>query len=334
MRRRTRALIAVVTALVALFGAAQAQASTVTIGSSLPPASVFVAFFDENGTTVAPLSLSEPGFFRSPVDGRIVRWRVRGASNKPGYAIRVLRPAGEELEFTGAGTSAPATPIGPGIETFETSLPIEAGDYVGLDLPPEGQIGALEGASVARFGPRLLDGETRMGSSFSYGLTFNADVEPAPSVVLISPNSGPIAGGTAVAIAGADFTGVSAVHFGATPATAFTVESERRLTAVAPPSAAAGAVDVTVTTQAGTSAATPDDHFTYIAPPQAAECIVPNLHGKTLKAAKRRIRRADCKLGRVRKARGATAKSGEVVKQRPKAGTHAAAGASVNVTLG
>jgi len=325
--------------VVALCGAGKAQASTVTIGSSLPSTPLGISFFAENGTTVAPLALSGSGLVRSPVDGRIVRWRVRDASNMPGYAIRVLRSGPEELEFTGAGTSASETPltngVGSGIETFETNLPIRAGDYVGLDLPNEGGIGAVEGGSLARLSPRLNDGETRIATTFSYEAAFNADVEASPSVFLLNPSSGPLAGGTAVAVAGADFAGVSSVRFGATPATSFTVESEHRLTALAPPAASTGSVDVTVTTAAGTSATTADDRFTYTsAPPPPVTCTVPNLRGKRLKGAKRSLLRAKCRLGRVKKREGVTAKAGRVVKQKPAAGTQVAADTAVRVTLG
>jgi beta-lactam-binding protein with PASTA domain len=51
-----------------------------------------------------------------------------------------------------------------------------------------------------------------------------------------------------------------------------------------------------------------------------AACTVPKLTGKKLKAAKKGLTRADCKLGKVTKKKGATAKGGKVVKQSPKAG--------------
>lgn len=341
MRRRLQACIAATTLIVALGSAAQAPASTVTIGSPLGASTLFFAFGQE--TTIASVAVSGPALVRSPVDGRVVRWRLRGASAKSGYALRVLRPGAGELEFSGAGASAPVTPAGPGVEAFETSLPIEAGDYIGLDMPAEAWIGVLEGGTFAAFMPKLGEGEPRTGSSYAYEATFNADVEPAPSVYLIGPASGPVSGGTSVAVAGSDFNGVTAVRFGSTPAAGFTVASEHRLTAVAPAAAAAGPVDVTVTTAAGTSATGPDDVFTYVAAPQSqstalvgppTRCTVPNLHGKKLRAAKRKIRGAGCSVGRVKKTRGTTARTGHVTRQRPRAGTVAASGTAVAITLG
>jgi hypothetical protein len=68
----------------------------------------------------------------------------------------------------------------------------------------------------------------------------------------LSPQVGPVAGGTAVTITGGNFVEVSAVRFGAQEASEFKVESSTSITAVAPP-ALAGSVEVTVTTPSGTS---------------------------------------------------------------------------------
>ncbi|MDR3508545.1 MAG: IPT/TIG domain-containing protein, partial [Caulobacteraceae bacterium] len=73
----------------------------------------------------------------------------------------------------------------------------------------------------------------------------------APSVSGVSPTSGPAAGGTSVTITGASFTGATAVDFGSTAASSFTVNSSTSITAVAP--AGSGVVDVTVTGPAGVS---------------------------------------------------------------------------------
>jgi hypothetical protein len=64
------------------------------------------------------------------------------------------------------------------------------------------------------------------------------------------------------------------------------------------------------------------------------QCTVPNLKGKTLKAAKQRIRAADCKVSKVKRHRGAEARGTRVVGQRPRPGTILPAGSIVRVTLG
>jgi hypothetical protein len=63
-------------------------------------------------------------------------------------------------------------------------------------------------------------------------------------------------------------------------------------------------------------------------------CKVPKLMGKKLKAAKKAIRAADCKVGTVTKKKGVTAKTGKVVRQSPKVGTSKAAGSKVSFKLG
>ncbi len=85
--------------------------------------------------------------------------------------------------------------------------------------------------------------------------------EATPAVSSISPAAGPLAGGGVVHITGLNFGGASAVHFGATAASTFTVESPTAITATAP--AGTGTVNVTVTSAAGTSSLVPDDRYTY-----------------------------------------------------------------------
>ena len=85
----------------------------------------------------------------------------------------------------------------------------------------------------------------------------------APTVTKLSAKSGPSVGGTSVTLTGSEFTGASAVSFGATNATEFTVLSPTSITAVAPPGTP-GTVDVKVTNTAGTSPATSNDHFKYL----------------------------------------------------------------------
>jgi hypothetical protein len=71
-------------------------------------------------------------------------------------------------------------------------------------------------------------------------------------------------GGTAVTITGAGFSnGLTSVKFGSSPAVSFSVMSDKTATALTP-AHAAGVVDVTVTTLAGTTATTPADQFTYV----------------------------------------------------------------------
>ena len=66
----------------------------------------------------------------------------------------------------------------------------------------------------------------------------------------------------------------------------------------------------------------------------APSCRVPTLRFKALRAAKRQLRKADCRIGAVAKRAGAAMGRGKVVVQHPRAGTELPAGAEVDLTLG
>ncbi len=320
-------VIAAVTACVcALFAAAGAQASTVTVGSVLPPASTPKPF--EEVQTFFNTALPEKGAnLVSPVNGAIVRWRVVGAKGGPFY-LRVLRPNGSGA-YMAAGTSGGVIPSGSGLQTFTANIPIHAGDLIGIDpTNPTDEIGVAEvpGASFASIFPTPFDGATvpprpnRAGQE----IELSAEIQPVPAITAIAPSSGSIAGGTTVTITGTDFGTASAVKFGSTPATGYTVDSETQITAFAPPSLVTGKVDVAVTTTAGSSAIVKADSFTYTG------CVVPKLKGKKLKQAKRALRSAGCKPGKVRGQKG---KSAKVVKQNPPRGKTLVPGAAVNIKV-
>jgi hypothetical protein len=315
-----------VTAL-ALCAATGAQASTITVGSVLPPGSTPTEFGQVQ--TFFNTALPEKGAnLVSPVNGAIVRWRLQGAEGGP-FFLRVLRPNGSG-GYSAMGTSNPAKPSGAGLQTFSTNLPIRAGDLIGVDPSnPTDKIGVADvaGASYGFVFPPPFDGATVAPSGTVSGkeVELSAEVQPAPAISSLEPGFGPVAGGTSVKITGTDFNAASAVKFGTVPATGFTVESDTQITAIAPRSTKVGAVDVTVTTLAGTSPTVRADRYHY------EGCAVPRLKGKKLKAAKKALGRADCRLGKVKRAEG---KPGKVIKQRPKPGKVLKSGSKVSVTVG
>ena len=101
----------------------------------------------------------------------------------------------------------------------------------------------------------------------------------APAVAALTPTQGPTAGGTAVTITGSGLAPATAVAFGTRPAASFTVVSDTEIDAVAPP-AAAGPVDVAVTTPWGTSSSGPGSRYLYVAPP-AVSSITPSVGGES-----------------------------------------------------
>lgn len=66
---------------------------------------------------------------------------------------------------------------------------------------------------------------------------------------------------------------------------------------------------------------------------QPVTCVVPSLRGRSLNAAKRALRRAECRLGRVRKPARAAHGPLIVIRQSQPRGRKLAAGAAVGVTL-
>jgi hypothetical protein len=110
--------------------AGEAQASTITIGSVLPPGSTPTEFGQVQ--TLFNSALPEKGAnLTSPVNGAIVRWRVQGATGGP-FTLRVLRP-NNSGGYQASGTSNPAMPTNSGLQTFSANLKVEAGDLVGVD---------------------------------------------------------------------------------------------------------------------------------------------------------------------------------------------------------
>jgi IPT/TIG domain len=102
-------------------------------------------------------------------------------------------------------------------------------------------------------------------SNYAY-LALGPGFVPAPRFVALSSSIGPANGGTSVTITGTGFTGATAVSFGGTKAASFAVNGDTSITAVSP-SAAAGTVDVTVTSAGGTSSISASDQFTFVAAP-------------------------------------------------------------------
>ncbi|MFJ7199736.1 MULTISPECIES: IPT/TIG domain-containing protein [unclassified Streptomyces] len=81
-----------------------------------------------------------------------------------------------------------------------------------------------------------------------------------PTISTINPSQGPTTGGTTVTLTGTGMTGATAVRFGSTDATSFTVNSATQITAVSPPRAA-GAAAVTILHPTGNSNSVT---FTYV----------------------------------------------------------------------
>ncbi|HWC09493.1 MAG TPA: IPT/TIG domain-containing protein, partial [Solirubrobacterales bacterium] len=229
--------------------------------------------------------------YQVPVAGVLTSWSTfpkEGGS----LGLGVYRPvAGQYLLLAADGRT-----IAPGaVNTFPVAIPVQAGDLLGLVVPPSA--GASCAFATGDPADELIykSGNAPVGSTIAFPpenteglvrLNVSATLLPPPTIASISPASGSIKGVTTT-IAGANFAGVSAVSFGGVPAKSFTVDSEGQITATAPASKKLSKVPVSVTTVAGvaTSATT----YAY------EGCKVPKLKDRKLKASKKVARNADCK---------------------------------------
>ncbi len=317
-----------------LFGCSSASAGIVTLGSSLQ--GEFVRQPCGNPCTVTQTAL--PGrLVSAPADGAIVRWRMVGGTPETSYRLRVFDPLVGAAVFNSASGGQVSPQSDEGVESFPVVLPVRQGQQVGLDIGPLGTLGikTTEGAAYWYTTPPPPAGASDVAQPEGdpdSEIGYNADFLPAPTVSGFSPAAGSATAPTPVTITGSNLLEVSRVDFGGTPAS-FQPGADSTLQVVAPPGAAGSSVPVTVVTAAG--GATAHLAFSYpAAPASAPTCTVPKLSHRKLRAAKKGIRGADCKLGKVRKKKGVTAKSGRVVKQSPKPGSVVAVGTKVTLKLG
>jgi hypothetical protein len=266
---RIKYFITLCLALAALVPAG-ASATTVRLGPSLPASSKLETICDNldgavcNGLTLIQRTLPDPSVVLvAPADGTVTSWNVFGDGD---LRLRVFRPIGTSV--IADGTSAVATDLKGGSNS--TSLPIRAGEFVGVDLPLGGDgVGFLQAgqsATVSAFEPSVLEdglADAPNGTDTNEELLLNATVVLAPSIAGLLPTSGSTTGGETVKIVGSNLDGATGVSFGSKPAT-FTVNSPNQITATAP-AVPASTVDVRVIGPGGTSAINDGDKYTFTA---------------------------------------------------------------------
>ncbi|WP_378940910.1 putative Ig domain-containing protein [Mesorhizobium sp. ANAO-SY3R2] len=120
--------------------------------------------------------------------------------------------------------------------------------------------GAPTTAGTYTFSVSINDGWNLAGVA-TYTLVVTAGA--TPTLTSASPNTGSTAGGTSVTLTGTNLTGATAVSFGGTAASLFTVNDATKITATTP-AHAAGAVNVVVSTPNGTATLT--NGYTYAVP--------------------------------------------------------------------
>ncbi len=164
-------------------------------------------------------------------------------------------------------------------------------------------------------------------------------VVPAPVLVALAPGHG--APGTLVTLEGAWLGTATHVRFGDAEAEPIEPLAFDRLTAVVPDGTPGRTVEVRVHGPGGTSEPLP---FTYDPAPQAAastgprpaarRCVVPDLTDATRRRARRALRRAGCRLGRVLRTADAPRRRAVVLRQSQRPGRVLPARTRVHVRLG
>jgi PASTA domain-containing protein/IPT/TIG domain-containing protein len=333
---RVSAVIGSLFALVccgALMLAPGASAQQIVVGQTAPPSSPPISCEEDFSYVEFQSSLATGSSYVFPSAGLVTSWSVMGGSSgSQAFGVKILRPVvGNTYKVVGGEVGFS---LQPGVlNTFPLSVQVEAGDILGIQFygytaPCVFQTG-LSGDQI-RWDQRIA----MTNSTFSFDpdnvysgfrTNISATLLPPPTVSLIAPAKGSIKGDRVV-IYGTNFADVRSVKFGDHYAKSFTVESEGQITAFAPSTfKLEKKLPLSVTTGAGV--ATGAQTYSYVG------CKVPSLTGKKLKPAKRALKRASCKLGKVTKLEGATARTGHVLRQHPSPGTIRSVGTRVKLTL-
>jgi hypothetical protein len=110
--------------------------------------------------TFVPFSSVGNAELQVPFDGTVTGFSITAGSAGGTVRLRVLRPTGDG-QYTAVVSSAPAT-LALNANTFTTSLPVKAGDLIGLDNDSSALIfdGTGTVPLTAYFQPALADGQT------------------------------------------------------------------------------------------------------------------------------------------------------------------------------
>jgi hypothetical protein len=270
-RSMTRLVACMLGVLVAGLGvvASPAAAEQTTLGVAAPTTTGSgESCGPDSPCTLAQTTLAS-GLAAAPAAGRITSWSAVSSFGGTAH-LRVLRRAPAvppERKFAALATSSQQT-LGTTATPFPTDLPIGPGNLIGLTMAPNSAVDDQSNASSTfdHFGDAFADGTSEDSLAQTHAtLELGAQFFYTPVVSGVAASSGSTAGGEAVVISGDHLTDSTAVHFGSTSATTFTINSNTQITAKAP-AASAATVDVTVGGPGGTSAPSSADHYSFVAP--------------------------------------------------------------------
>ena len=130
--------------------------------------------------TAVPLGAAPRKIAFSPCNGTVTTWRVNAGAAGDSVKLRLIKDDdGSGTTYTSTATSSPGT-TAVGVKSFTTSLPITAGQYIGLDIPNSADFKfrpATAGQASQYFVPQLIDGTPNpRGVASTQTLLYNADV--------------------------------------------------------------------------------------------------------------------------------------------------------------
>ncbi len=236
------------------------------------------------------LSCVAPQVVMNPIGSALVVWQaqdecnvfIQASEQLIPLAVNAITPdfgstlGGTEVSLTGTGfTTVSTVSFG---DVPATSFTINSDTSITAIAPPHAA--GLVDITVAN---AIETSAISLADKYTY-------IEP-PTVIYVSPDTGPTVGGIETFIKGTSFTTATSVSFGNVPALSFTILSDTSITAIAPPQEP-GVVNIIVTNKVGSThqpitqalmatGITPDltpiviDHFTYL------QSVIPHLNHLT-----------------------------------------------------
>lgn len=171
-------------------GSAGAANQTVTLGSVTgdPTGNITLG----GNVTFLPFSSAASPGLQVPFDGTVTSFSVNAGSAGGMVSLRVLRPAANG-QFTGAGTG-PAETLATGVNTFTVSIPVKAGDLLGLDNASQALLfdTSQTAPSAAYYSPSLADGQAAIPTSqqTGYRLLLSAVVQATGTTSTVQTTPG------------------------------------------------------------------------------------------------------------------------------------------------
>jgi phospholipase C len=228
-----------------------------------------------------------PGGGGSPV---AVSAAIGGLTANTTYHFRLVatNPGGTSTSGDGSVTTLPMPPV---VEGVSPDAGLEAGgasvSVTGQNLSQVTRVtfGGTQAKSFTVNSPTQMTAvaptgsgmvnvivANRAGGSEPSGTDHFLYVPPGPAPVFrhMYPSYGTASGGTKVTIQGFNFVGVTQVRFGSVPATSFSVQSAKLLTAISPPEPRGTIAKIWITTPNGTNPQAKNGWFKFTKPTTTA----------------------------------------------------------------